>query len=218
MATRAAFADSCQGGACVAGPFLDCDDSNPCTEDSCDRSIGCAHLDRVSQDGDGDGFDDAVEASTGCSPNDLTEIPSQGVAFAGASPGGVGEILLTYAAPRSANVAVADDPSCASAGVCGLNGFCEAGRMADPCHTNDDCNQAEDTCRLVVNSANLADLAIASVVLNGEPFAGFSLPTPGCSRKVNVHVVHGAVNRLKLRAAGTVNGARRSDFDAFIYR
>src|SRR4029450_8508508 len=57
-----------------------------------------------------------------------------------------------------------------------------------------------------------------SVVLNGEPLARFTPPTRGCLRKVNVHVVHGVVNRLKLRAAGTVNGARRSALDAFICR
>jgi len=38
---------------CVAGTALDCDDSNPCTADSCDASSGCVN---ELIDGDGDGY------------------------------------------------------------------------------------------------------------------------------------------------------------------
>ena len=34
----------CQEGACVSqGGETDCDDNNPCTEDSCDLEQGCVH-------------------------------------------------------------------------------------------------------------------------------------------------------------------------------
>ncbi len=33
--------DTCAGGVCVGGPPLHCDDGEPCTDDSCDSSVGC---------------------------------------------------------------------------------------------------------------------------------------------------------------------------------
>ena len=35
--------DKCLGGTCVPGPATDCDDDNPCTDDTCDPQEGCAH-------------------------------------------------------------------------------------------------------------------------------------------------------------------------------
>lgn len=35
--------ETCQAGACRAGPPLDCDDLNPCTEDTCEPASGCRH-------------------------------------------------------------------------------------------------------------------------------------------------------------------------------
>jgi hypothetical protein len=37
------LADTCAGGKCVGGPAPDCDDLNPCTDDSCDPVKGCVH-------------------------------------------------------------------------------------------------------------------------------------------------------------------------------
>ena len=36
--------DICNGGACVTNGFLDCEDDNPCTQDSCDPDAGCVNL------------------------------------------------------------------------------------------------------------------------------------------------------------------------------
>jgi hypothetical protein len=36
--------DLCAGGACQAGPVIDCDDAEPCTTDTCDPIAGCVHL------------------------------------------------------------------------------------------------------------------------------------------------------------------------------
>ena len=41
--------DTCDNGQCEGGGGLDCDDSNPCTEDGCNPQTGCFH-----QPGDGD--------------------------------------------------------------------------------------------------------------------------------------------------------------------
>ena len=35
--------DLCVAGACVPGQQLDCNDGNPCTDDSCEEGIGCVH-------------------------------------------------------------------------------------------------------------------------------------------------------------------------------
>jgi hypothetical protein len=39
--------DHCQAGACVITAFVDCDDANPCTDDSCDIEMGCVHINNV---------------------------------------------------------------------------------------------------------------------------------------------------------------------------
>jgi len=36
--------DKCAQGNCVPGPQKGCDDGNPCTDDSCDKKAGCAHV------------------------------------------------------------------------------------------------------------------------------------------------------------------------------
>lgn len=35
--------DTCANGACVGGPRRNCNDSNPCTADSCNPATGCVH-------------------------------------------------------------------------------------------------------------------------------------------------------------------------------
>jgi V8-like Glu-specific endopeptidase len=37
-------APTCQSGICRAAQTLDCDDDNPCTQDSCDPQSGCVHI------------------------------------------------------------------------------------------------------------------------------------------------------------------------------
>ena len=46
-------ADNCQAGVCVGNPVI-CDDSNPCTDDSCDGSGGCHFEDNAADCDDGD--------------------------------------------------------------------------------------------------------------------------------------------------------------------
>ena len=46
--------DKCATGACVYGGLLNCDDDNPCTNDSCDPATGCIHLLNTAPCNDGD--------------------------------------------------------------------------------------------------------------------------------------------------------------------
>ncbi len=45
--------DHCDGGSCVAGGLLDCNDNNLCTDDVCDFATGCVHLDNQALCDDG---------------------------------------------------------------------------------------------------------------------------------------------------------------------
>jgi len=46
--------DACADGTCVGGPGPDCDDQNPCTDDSCDPEGGCRHASNTLPCDDGD--------------------------------------------------------------------------------------------------------------------------------------------------------------------
>jgi hypothetical protein len=46
-------ADTCAGGVCVGGAAPNCDDSNPCTNDSCVPASGCAHANNTAACSDG---------------------------------------------------------------------------------------------------------------------------------------------------------------------
>ena len=45
--------DHCSGGSCIPGTPLNCDDSNPCTTDSCDAALGCVHVNNSNACDDG---------------------------------------------------------------------------------------------------------------------------------------------------------------------
>ncbi len=45
---------TCQAGNCTAGTLLTCDDSNPCTDDSCDGATGCKHVNNTADCSDDD--------------------------------------------------------------------------------------------------------------------------------------------------------------------
>ena len=36
--------DTCQSGQCKPGVLMNCNDSNPCTDDSCQEGVGCSHV------------------------------------------------------------------------------------------------------------------------------------------------------------------------------
>jgi hypothetical protein len=46
--------DSCGGGECTGGVPLDCDDGNPCTNDSCNPLVGCLHATNAGECDDSD--------------------------------------------------------------------------------------------------------------------------------------------------------------------
>jgi hypothetical protein len=202
-----------------------CNDGDICTQiDQCVAGVCTGSA--TGADTDGDGYCDLFENQQGCDPTDPQEIPPQAPTYGG-SGSGRPKILATYSGPSGSRVDVATDPSCATAGVCGppplgfVKGFCKAGRIADPCTTNADCNLPSNTCRLVVNYAAVSDLKLDYVFLNrpDNPVAGFTPLHPGCSRKVNITLDPARrTNRLSLKAEGTVFGRHGKSRERFSYR
>ena len=52
--------ETCSEGVCIPGIRLDCDDHNPCTDDTCDPGLGCRHANIIGP-GEGDCDDRCVE-------------------------------------------------------------------------------------------------------------------------------------------------------------
>ena len=202
-----------------------CDDGDVCTQtDQCIGGVCTGN--NTGADTDDDGYCDLFETQVDCDPLDQQEIPPQAATYAG-SGAGPANVLVTESGPAGPRVLVATDPSCATTGVCGppppgfSDGFCTAGRIADRCTVNNDCNLPTGTCRLVVNYADVPDLVLEYAVLNRitQPIAGFTPVHPGCSRKVDVQLdTTRRSNRVKIRMKGTVFGRGSKDKDTFRYR
>lgn len=64
--------DFCKSGVCHAGTTTpDCDDQNPCTTDSCDPNVGCAHVQITCSDGNACTTDSCNPNTGACSNIDL---------------------------------------------------------------------------------------------------------------------------------------------------
>lgn len=219
------------GGICEPGiPMIDgfrCADDDICT--TSDICIGGVCVGTGGADSDGDGYCDAAEAQALCNPNDAAEIPLQANVYSGGRSNSGGEVLTTFRAPADRDVLMATDPSCTPNGTCSLaTGLCTSGKVADPCVADAECNQAPNTCRIVMNYAGVPDLgqdigerrpafAVTMKVarLEGQDLtAAFQPVSPGCTRKVDV-VLPGSFTRasLKLTVRGTTAGKRRVDRD-----
>lgn len=196
---------------------LQCQDGNPCsTPDTCQAGI-CTP--GPGDDVDGDGDCDDVEITCGCDMNDGREVcvlPSRLIGRAGNRGG---EVLMEWFAPEVRRVVAATDPSCATVGEC-TAGYCTRGRIRDVCTTNAQCDLPPETCRVVVNWGDIADAALDYARIGRTDVPGFTPVSPGCSRKIDVSLdTLRRVNRLRLRAHGTVDLRLRPDRDTFrIYR
>ncbi len=106
--------DACSGGACIGGAAPNCDDSNPCTDDSCDPALGCTHANNAAPCDDGDV----------CTTNDACS--------GGACVGG--------AAPNCDDNNGCTDDSCDPVAGCLHTNNTAPCNDADPCTTNDACS------------------------------------------------------------------------------
>lgn len=206
-------------GTCVATPKSDgiiCNDGVVCSlNDTCQGGICTAG---PGDDVDGDGDCDADEVACGCNPSDGNELCILPNRLAGRVGNSSGEVLLQWFSPTAKRIEMATEPSCATAGVC-TAGYCTAGRVHDVCTTNAQCNQPPDTCRLVLNWADVPDTALLYAKTQLADVPGFTPVAFGCSRKVDVAIDPSRPSiRLRLFAEGTVDGRLRRDRDVFRYQ
>ncbi len=135
------LADACQEGECTAGPTVNCNDGNPCTDDSCAPDQGCLHAPNSLPCSDGNVCtvgDTCVDAA--CKPG--TEVLS----CDDANPCTDDTCDTDKGCLHKANVAPCDDGNlCTSNDQCS-GAVCKAGAAVD-CDdgnvcTNDSCDPA----------------------------------------------------------------------------
>jgi len=164
--------EQCIGGNCQAGTLLDCDDNNPCTDDSCDAVTGCVNWPNINSCSDGDMCtqDDVCQGGVcvGTNPVVCTALdqchtigvcnPATGACSNPNSPDGVpcnDNSLCTASDTCQAGVCTGQNPvvctpldSCHNAGVCNpSSGTCSNPVKPDGSGCNDGnlCTQV-DTC------------------------------------------------------------------------
>lgn len=214
--------ETCNLGVCEPGtPIPDgvqCQDGDDCSNpDTCQGGV-C--VPGAGADTDADGDCDAEEIDCGCDMNDDREVCVLPTRLIGRAGNRGGEVLMEWFAPTVRRIIVATDPSCATSGECGPDGYCSRGRIRDVCSTNAECDLPPETCRFVLNWGDVSDAALSYARIGSTDVGGFTPVAPACSRKIDVPLdTTRRVNRLRLRAEGTVDLRLRPDRDTFrIYR
>ena len=153
--------DTCKAGACAAGTALDCNDKNPCTNDTCDPQKGCAYVANTSECDDGNGCTESDRCKGGgCaagSPklcDDLNPCTNTGC------DAGKCTIQMADGAPCN------DKDACTSGDICG-NGNC----ISDPISCDDGNVCSADSCDSVkgcVHAANTASCDDSDYCTKGD--------------------------------------------------
>lgn len=122
--------DNCQGGVCK-GYVKDCNDSKPCTKDSCDKDFGCAHLPlNATPCSDGDA----------CTVNDLCKT---GTCKSGAKANCDDNnscTLDTCDANKGCSSVAKDGNSCSDGNACTKNDGCKGVKCVGSLLSCDDAN------------------------------------------------------------------------------
>jgi hypothetical protein len=224
--------EACQGGSCVPAETLPdgnlCVDGDACTlNDTCQGGV-C--IPGTFLDSDGDGDSDCEEADCGCDPLDAREVCILPNRIVGSGGSANGEVLVEFFAPTSRKVTAATDDSCATTGTCALEADgrlrCTRGRIWDVCTTDADCDEPDNTCRVVVNwpkppqpPAVPLELLVArrgrtDILALFDPAS----VAQGCSQKVDVPLDPSRhTNRVLLIAKGIANGRLWKDRDRLRY-
>ncbi len=130
-------ADTCDVGKCVGGAAANCDDKNPCTDDSCDKAKGCVHLANSAACSD----DNACTAVDLCA--DATCVAGKAVDCDDKNPCTNELCDAVVGCAISANSNACDDgDACTTADTCDV-GKCVGGAKPD-CDDKNPCTT--DTC------------------------------------------------------------------------
>jgi hypothetical protein len=139
--------DRCQGGVCIAGAKVNCNDGNGCTDDSCAPSSGCVHLANAATCSDGDGCTLADQcSSTSCFPGGVKPCDDGNTCTTDSCLSATGSCVHNSDSGTSGKACDADGSACTSGDVCAF-GKCVAGPQVscddqNPC-TVDSCDVAK---------------------------------------------------------------------------
>jgi hypothetical protein len=145
--------DRCGGGECNSGTPIDCNDNNDCTDDVCDPSVGCVHINNA----------DACDDGNACTVDDACG--------GGACRGGPAVVCNDFnpcttdtCNPASGCVSVPNTNSCDDGNACTTGDTCDGGTChpgtATICNDNNPCT--DDSCDpasgcVFTNNANACD-------------------------------------------------------------
>ncbi len=170
-------ADTCLAGSCVGGPAPNCDDSNPCTDDTCNPATGCVHTNNTAPCSDGSACTTAMPAPAAlCVGGPALNCDDSNPCTDDSCNPATGCVHTNNTAPCS------DGNACTTADTC-LAGSCVGGPApncddSNPC-TDDTCNPATG-CVHTNNTAPCSDgnaCTTADTCLAGSCVGG---PAPNC--------------------------------------
>ncbi len=146
--------DTCAVGSCAPGISVSCDDTNPCTNDSCDAAKGCQHAGNIAPCSDNNVCTAGDSCQGGsCASGQLLNCDDGNVCTDDSCDSIKG-------CQHSNNVASCTDGNVCSAGDQCVGGSCKAGAPlacsdGNPC-TDDSCDAAKG-CVFTNNTANCDD-------------------------------------------------------------
>ncbi len=142
--------DTCSHGSCAGGPALNCNDSNLCTDDSCDPTTGCLHGNNTLPCNDGNA----------CTTNDAC---SGGRCVGGAGPNCDDGNLCTddTCSPSTGCAHTNNTAPCNDGNACTTNDACSGGRCvggaAPNCNDGNGCT--DDGCDLATGCVHTNNTA-----------------------------------------------------------
>jgi len=125
--------DTCENGACQAGPPLDCNDGDPCTDDDCDALLGCLYNQNTADCDDGNACTDGDVCAGGlCLPGNQIDCGDANDCTQNFCDSGLG--CQYFVLP--------DGTACTADGIC--VGSCDAGQCVDT--ANEVCDGQDNDC------------------------------------------------------------------------
>ncbi len=142
--------DICDGGNCVGDMVIDCDDGNPCSDDSCDPDSGCVHTDNLAICSDGNACTLGDECLGGsCQPGGALNCNDDNVCTDDHCDPALGCTYSDNSQPCS------DVNACTLSDVCS-EGICQGGSAVD-CNDGSVCT--DDSCSPQLGCVNTANTA-----------------------------------------------------------
>jgi hypothetical protein len=159
--------DTCQDGKCAAGLVQNCDDQNPCTDDSCDPKSGCVNKANTSPcDADGNACTQGDVCASG------TCVPGKTKACDDLEPCTKDTCDTTTAECKYAPLtqSCTDGNACTTGDACGNDAnakyTCIPGKAVS-CDDGNSCTA--DSCDAVKGCAHVVDATIKAACYTGDP-------------------------------------------------